>query len=117
MASPAPPLPPDVQAQAASPEQAQSVFQPQPQQGMDVVQQIAGQMQKLDQWVGETKNLLQGFDPSLLPLLEQIGKPAMAIVEAVQKKSKASGMAQGSPVVPPQPPPNPAVGPPNPNAA
>ena len=104
-----PPLPPDVQAQA-DPQQAQSVFAAQglgqPQQGMQVVQQIAAQMQKLDAWVGETKNLLQSFDPSLMPLLEQIGKPA-----------KRSGMAQGAPQVPPQPPNNPAAGPPNPNAA
>ena len=114
-----PPLPPDVQAQA-QPEQAQSVFNSQgvgqPQQGMQVVQQIGQQMQKLDAWVGETKNLLQSFDPSLMPLLEQIGKPAMEIVKAVQEKAKRSGMAQGSPVVPPQGPPNPAAGPPNPNA-
>ena len=120
-ASPAqPPLPPDIQAQG-NPEQAQSVFQAQgvgqPQQGMQVVQQIGQQMQKLDAWVGETKNLLQSFDPSLMPLLEQIGKPAMEIVKAVEEKSKRSGMAQGSPVVPPQGPPNPAAGPPNPNAA
>jgi hypothetical protein len=115
-----PPLPPDIQAQG-NPEQAQSVFNQQgvgqPQQGMQVVQQIGAQMQKLDAWVGETKNLIQSFDPSLLPLLEQIGKPAMEIVKAVEQKSKRSGMAQGSPVVPPQGPPNPAAGPPNPNAA
>ena len=115
-----PPLPPDIQQQAA-PEQAQSVFADQglgqPQQGMQVVQQIGAQMQKLDAWVGETKNLLQSFDPSLMPLLEQIGKPAMEIVKAVQEKSKRSGMANGSPQVPPQPPSNPAAGPPNPNAA
>ena len=115
-----PPLPPDVQAQA-DPQQAQSVFAAQglgqPQQGMQVVQQIAAQMQKLDAWVGETKNLLQSFDPSLMPLLEQIGKPAMEIVKAVEEKSKRSGMAQGAPQVPPQPPNYPAAGPPNPNAA
>ena len=115
-----PPLPPDVQAQA-DPQQAQSVFATQglgqPQQGMQVVQQIMGQMQKLDAWVGETKNLLQSFDPSLLPLLEQMGKPAMDMVKAIQEKAKRSGMAQGSPQVPPQPPNNPAAGPPNPNAA
>ena len=115
-----PPLPPDIQAQG-SPEQAQSVFAAQgvgqPQQGMEVVQQISAQMQKLDAWVGETKNLLQSFDPSLMPLLEQIGKPAMEIVKQVQQKAQRSGMAQGSPVVPPQPPPSPAAGPPNPNAA
>jgi len=115
-----PPLPPDVQAQA-DPQQAQSVFAAQglgqPQQGMQVVQQIMGQLQKLDAWVGETKNLIQSFDPSLLPLLEQMGKPAMDLVKAVQEKAKRSGMAQGSPQVPPQPPSNPAAGPPNPNAA
>ena len=120
-ASPAqPPLPPDIQAQG-EPEQAQSVFNAQgvgqPQQGMQVVQQISAQMQKLDAWVGETKNLLQSFAPSLMPLLEQIGKPAMEIVKAVQQKAQRSGMAQGSPVVPPQGPPNPAAPPPNPNAA
>ena len=115
-----PPLPPDIQAQA-QPEQAQSVFNTQgigqPQPGMQVVQQIMAQMQKLDAWAGETKNLIQSFDPSLMPLVEQIGKPAMAIVQAVQQKAQRSGMAQGSPVVPPQPPPNPAGPPPNPNAA
>jgi hypothetical protein len=115
-----PPLPPDIQAQA-NPEQAQSVFNAQgvgqPQPGMQIVQQISQHMQKLDAWVGEAKNMLQSYDPSLLPLLEQIGKPAMEIVKAVEEKAKRSGMAQGSPVVPPQGPPNPAAGPPNPNAA
>jgi hypothetical protein len=114
-----PPLPPDVQAQQ-SPEQAQSVFADQglgqPQPGMDTAKQVMAQLQKLDSWVGETKNLLQAYDPSLLPMLEQIGKPAMAIAEAIQKKAKASGQAQGAPVVPGQPPPSPAAGPPNPNS-
>lgn len=84
---------------------------------MGDVQQLVQQLQKLDQWVGETKNLVQSVDPSLLPLLEQIGKPAMAMAQALEKKAKSSGMAKGSPQVPPQPPPNPAVGPPNPNSA
>jgi hypothetical protein len=121
LASPAqPPLPPDIQQQAASPEAAKSVFNDngvgQPKPGMDVMQQIVGQIQKLDSWVGETKTMLQSFDPSLVPLLEQIKGPVMQIAEQLQKKAQKSGMAQGSPQVPPQPPPNPAAGPPNPNA-
>ncbi len=84
---------------------------------MDVMKQIVAHMQKLEQWVVEAKQLFQSFDPSLEPLLEQIGKPAKTVIEALEKKAKASGMAKGSPEVPPQPPNNPAAGPPNPNAA
>jgi hypothetical protein len=114
-----PPLPPDIiQQQQAPPEQQQSVFSAQgvnqPQDGMQVVQQVMGQIQKLDQWVGETKTLLESFDPSLVPLFKPIAEAGMKLAEEIQKKAQRSGMAKGSPVVPPQPPSNPSAGPPSP---
>ena len=118
-----PPLPPEiVQQQQAPPEQQESVFSPQaggPQpsaQGNQTIQQIQQKVQELDAWAGDMKNLLSGFDPSLMPFLEQIGKAGTQLVEAIETKAKRSGVAKGSPVVPPQPPQNPAAGPPNPNA-
>ncbi len=113
-----PPLPPDVvQQQEAPPDQQQSVFSAQgakPGEGMQVVQQVMQKVQELDKWVGETKQLLESFDPSLVPLFKPIAEAGMKLAEAVQKKSQQSGMAKGSPQVPPQPPQNPSAGPPNP---
>jgi len=111
-----PPLPPDItQQQESSPEQQQSVFQAkgigQPQDGMQVVQQVMEQIKKLDQWVGETKTMLESFDPSLVPLFKPIAEAGMKLAEEIQKKAQRSGMAKDSPVVPPQAPPNPSAGP------
>jgi hypothetical protein len=110
-----PPLPPDIVRQQQAPEESKSVFAMQgvgqPQPGMDVVQQIGAKVQELDAWAGEMKNLVGQYDPSLMPFLEQIGKAAMGLASAVQSKAQRSGTAKGSPVVPPQPPQNPATGP------
>lgn len=114
-----PPLPPDIVQQQSSPEQAQSVFamsnvgQPN-QEAMQPVQQITAKVQELDAWAGEMKNLVTQYDPSLLPFLEQIAKAAMGLANAVQDKAKRSGVAKGSPVVPPTPPQNPAAEPASP---
>lgn len=118
-----PPLPPEIQQQQqASPEEQQSVFSPQAggpkpsENGGQVIQQIQAKMQELDTWAGDAKNLIGQFDPSLMPFLEQIGKAGVQLMEAIQTKAQRSGVAKGSPEVPPQPPQNPAAGPPNPNA-
>lgn len=83
----------------------------QPGQGMDVVGAIMAKVQEFDKLVGETRQLVEGFDPSLLPLFKPIGEAVLKIAETVQTKSQRSGMAQGSPAVPPQPPASPATGP------
>ena len=110
-----PPLPPDVVQQQQNPQESQSVFAMQgvgqPQPGMEVVQQSGAKVQELDKWAGEMKNLVGQYDPSLLPFLEQIGKAAMGLASAVQQKAKRSGVAKGSPEVPPAPPQNPSTGP------
>jgi hypothetical protein len=118
-----PPLPPEiVQQQEAPPEEQASAFSPQaggPQPskgGNQVIQQIQAKFQELDAWAGDMKNLLGQFDPSLMPFLEQIAKIATQAMTAIQSKAQRSGMAKGSPVVPPQPPQNPAAGPPSPQA-
>ena len=113
------PLPPDI-VQQQSPEQAQSVFAQQgldqPQQGMQVVQQIGQKLKELDQWAQQIKTLLDNFDPSLSVLLVPIAQAAQDMMKALQEKAQRSGMARGSSVMPQPPAQNPAAGPPNPVA-
>lgn len=119
MASPGPPLPPEIAGQS-SPEQAQSVFaqqgldQPSPPQGMEVVQSLQQHIQKLEQWADQASTMLGSFDKSLLPLLQPIAAAGLDLRKALESKAKSSGMARGSPVVPPNAPMNPAAGPPTP---
>lgn len=103
-----------------APEMAQSIFA---QQGVDQQQMSAPQMQaqqimvglsELNDWAGKMQNLVQAFDPSLLPYLQQIATAAVQFGNGVQEKVQRSGIARGSSVVPPTPPGVPAGPPPNP---
>lgn len=112
------PLPPDITQQQQSPGAAASVFAMQglnqPQPGMEQAQQLMSMLQQLDQWAGQFKPLLDRFDPSLSVLLQPIAQAGLDLQQALQDKLQQSGMARGSPVVPPQPPQSPVAGPPNP---
>ena len=113
------PLPPDI-SQQASPEAAQSVFaqqglnQPPNPQGAQTLQQLQQHLQALDQWAQQAKMMLDNYDPSLSVLLQPIAQAGMDLSKALAEKAQRSGMARGSPVVPPNAPPNPAAGPPMP---
>jgi hypothetical protein len=117
------PLPPEI-AQQASPEQAQSIFaqqgvdQPQQQQqpGVQLIQQVGQQLQKLEQWLQETMGVVKQLNPNFQAFLGPIAAAAQELGKAVQEISKRSGIGRGSPEVPEQPKQNPASGPPNPNA-
>jgi hypothetical protein len=111
-------MPPDV-AQQANPEVAQSVLAQQgvgPQQNAstDAAGQVKSKLMELEKWAGEMKHLLDTFDPSLGALLQPIAQAGVDLGKALQEKQQRSGAATGSPVVPPQPPVNPAAGLPNP---
>lgn len=114
-----PPPSPDVMAQG-SPEMAQSVFAQQglDQQQADPVQQMAEavmvKLSEMNNWAGEMKNLIGGFDPSLMPYLQQIASAAVQLGNSVQEKMQRSGAARGSSVVPQTPPGAPSGPPPNP---
>lgn len=112
------PLPPEVAAQA-SPEVAQSVFAQQgvdkPQPGMQLVQQVGEQLKKLEAWINETKDLVKQLNPNFQAYLAPMADAAIQLGQAVAKEAQQSGMQRGSPVTQPQPTPNPAAGPPNPN--
>ena len=116
----APPLPPDIQQQQQSPEAAQSVFsanglnQPASQGGAQVLQQVQAKVQELDKWATEMKTMLDQYDPSLSVLLQPIAQAGMDLAKALQQKSQQNGQARGSSVVPPNGPPNPSAGPPQP---
>lgn len=119
MASLAPPMPQEVAGQA-SPEAAQSVFAQQGldqgnnPQGMEALQKLLQHVQGLDQWAQQAKMMLDQYDPSLATLLQPIAQAGLDLAKALQEKAQRSGMARGSPVVPPTGPPNPAAGPPQP---
>ena len=70
--------------------------------------------QALDQWAQQAKSMLDQYDPSLAVLLQPIAQAGMDLARSLQEKAQRSGMARGSPVVPPNAPPNPAAGPPQP---
>lgn len=115
------PPPSPAVAQQADPAAAQSVFA---QQGLDqgkdaggqqATQQIMAKLQELEAWAGDMKNMVETFDPSLVPFLQQIAKVAVQFGTAVQQKAQRSGMARGSSVVQSTPPQNPGGPPPNPN--
>jgi hypothetical protein len=116
---PAAPLPPEIEQQQ-SPEAAQSVFAqqniPREQPPMQGVQAISGKLQELEKWVQETRVLVRQFDPNFQSFLVPIANAGAQLRDALQTMVKQSGMATGSPQVQPQPPMNPAAGPPNPNA-
>lgn len=120
MATPAPPLPPDVQAQMQSPEIAQSVFaqqgldQQQGKPGPEMLQQVLMKVQELDRWATDVKMMLDQYDPALAVFLQPIAQAGLDLGKALQERAQRSGMARGSPVMPPQPPQNPTAGPPNP---
>lgn len=95
---------------------AQGLDQPQEDPAAQTVNLIMEKVQQLDPWVGDMKSLLGAHDPSLMPFLEQIGKAAMELANAVQEKASRAGIGRGSSVVPPTPPSNPGAPPPNPNA-
>ncbi len=120
MSAAAPVLPPGIVQQQASPEAAQSVFsqqgldQPKSPEGNETLQQLQQKLQELDQWASSTKTMLDQFDPSLSVLLQPIAQAGMDMAKALQEKAQRSGMARGSSVVPPNAPPNPAAGPPQP---
>ena len=121
MATTPPPMPPDV-AQQANPEVAQSIFSQQgvgPQQNpsTEAAGQLKVKLQELEKWAGEMKRMLDTYDPSLSALLQPIAQAGVDLGKTLQEKQQRSGAATGSPVVPPQPPGNPAAGPPNPAAA
>ena len=119
MATAAPPLPPEVEQQQ-DPAQAQSVFAqqglPQAQPGMENVKALAAKLQELQTWVESTRDLAKSVDPNLQAFLVPILNGGMQLKQALEKMAQRSGMATGSPVMPQQPPMNPAAGPPNPNA-
>jgi hypothetical protein len=93
---------------------ANGLNQPSSQQGMQALQQIQSQVQKLDEWATETKRMLDQYDPSLGVLLQPIAQAGMDLAKALQDKAQRGGMARGSSVVPPNAPPNPSAGPPAP---
>jgi len=124
--TPAPPLPPQVEAQASQP-QMQSLFSaqgvPQEQPGMQTVQGISGTLDQLEQMLKGLMAQLEHFDPNLKAFLVPmanaggIWKNAIdQLRQALSKNTQQSGMATGSPEVPQQPPMNPGAPPPNPNA-
>jgi hypothetical protein len=113
-------MPPEV-AQQSSPEAAQSVFMqnnvgPQQNGATEAAAGVQASLQKLETVVGELKKQLDVFDPSLGALLQPIAQAGLDLGKALQEKQQRSGAATGSPVVPPQGPQNPAMGPPNPGA-
>ncbi len=120
MATPPPPLSPEVLGQA-SPEKAKSVFAAEgvgpgnPQPGMEAVGQIKKQLEALDKWLAETLQLVMAVHPPAKAVLAPIAKAGEDLAKMTEEIAKRSGMAQGSPVVSPQQaPPNPSAGPPIP---
>ena len=79
-----------------------------------MLQQIMQKVQELDQWAQQMKTMLDQYDPSLSVLMQPIAQAGLDLGKAVQEKAQRSGMARGSPVVPPNAAPNPAAGPPPP---
>ena len=120
MASPqTPPLPPEIEQQA-EPEAARSVFMqqgiPKEQPAMEGVQAIAADLASLEKLIEQLRTKLKQFDPNLQSFLVPMANAGGQLRDALQQVVKQSGMATGSPMVPPQPPMNPGAGPPNPNA-
>lgn len=120
MGTMAPPLPPDIVRQQSSPEEAQSVFaanglnQPSSPQGAQQLQQLQQLLQEGEQYAKRLVEALQGYDPSLVPILQPMFVPLAKLQETLNEKAKRGGVMRGSSVVPPNAPPNPAAGPPTP---
>lgn len=117
MATAAPPLPPDVQDQS-TPEGAQSAFSAQgvgqPQPGMQDIQAAQKKLSELEKWLKEMLQIINGIFPPLKTHLETIAQAGINLREGMQDLAQRSGVAQGSPVMPQQPPGDPAAGPPMP---
>ena len=117
MASPAPPMPPDV-AQQASPQGAQAAMSAQgvgtPQPEMAAIQQAMQMIQGLEQPFDGLVSILRQTHPPLIATLQPMAQALVTLRKQLQDLAKRSGAAMGSPIMPVPGPPTPGGAPPNP---
>ena len=85
-----------------------------PQPGMQAVQMLMAHLKGFEQWFADAAGMIQQLHPPLLSYLLTMAQAFKQLNDQVQVVAKRSGMAQGSPEMPPVQQTNPAAGPPNP---